>query len=61
MEQKAEQNRTIDSGKDIVSAVNREIMDRPVSKKDIKEVTENEIAQANAMINPDPESLDDRG
>ncbi|MCC8146387.1 MAG: hypothetical protein LIO93_08135 [Bacteroidales bacterium] len=42
----------------IVSETNKEIMERPMKETEIKEVSPEEIEQANVIINPDPNTLD---
>lgn len=58
MKKEENKEKNIDSKANIVSETNREIMEKPVNEKEIREVTEDEIEQANVIINPDPNTLD---
>lgn len=58
MEKIKDYEKDIHSEDNIVEEAYEEILDRPISKKEIKEVTEEEIEQANALLNPDPNTLD---
>lgn len=56
MEKKNKNN--IYSDANIAEETYEEIMDRRINKEDIQEVSEEEIEQANELINPDPNTLD---
>ena len=58
MENKMNNKNNIYSDANIAEETYEEIMDRRIDKEDIQEVSEEEIEQANELINPDPNSLD---
>ncbi|GHT03993.1 hypothetical protein FACS189423_06010 [Bacteroidia bacterium] len=45
----------------VVGDTYKEIVNIPISKKDLQDSTDQVIEQANELINPEPNSMDSRG
>ncbi|MDH8702761.1 hypothetical protein M2138_002136 [Dysgonomonadaceae bacterium PH5-43] len=58
MNKETEKNYSSNRNYNIVCETNKEIMNESVHKSDVREVSDEEIKQNNALLNPDPNSLD---